>query len=63
LGDDESNVIILQLNLTEEFYQLLLGNCALPITFLRQCCKDVLVVVGDELGNLDKEFLLFLLGE
>lgn len=61
LADDEIHELFLQLYFIEETGELLLRYSALAVSLPIQRSQDMLVVICDELGDLDKHLFLFLL--
>lgn len=62
LGDDELDVLLLQLDLGQELEQVFLGNRPLPVLPVGHGRQDLLIVASHQLGNLQEHLLLFGLG-
>ena len=61
LGDDKISVLLLQLYLLKELQKLRFGDGALAVSFGGQSWHNLLIIGGNELGDLNEHFLLLLL--
>ena len=61
LGDDKIDVLLLKFNFLEKLEKMAFWDGSLTIFFGSECWQYLLVVGGDQLSNLDKHLLFFLL--
>ena len=61
LGDDKIDVFLLKFDFLEKLEKMAFGDGPLPIFLGGKCWQYLLVVGSDQLSNLDKHLLFFLL--